>query len=268
VTDPIVGYYTDAYDESARLQVSAEGRLERLRTEALLRRYLPPAPCVVADVGGGTGVYARWLADLGYRVTVVDLTPSHVTQARHVHDAVGAVVGDARQLPIPTASQDATLLLGPLYHLPEPADRARAMTEAVRVTKPGGVVIAAAISRYAALLGLAIADRLDDATLRRVRAQIATGRHDPHVGFTTAYMHGVQELHDEFRAAGLTAVGVVGVEGPLWMAAAVSVPELDLTQFVLAAEELDAHPDVAGVSAHLLAVGSVPVHASAADRAV
>jgi SAM-dependent methyltransferase len=257
VTDPIVVYYTDAYDESVRLSVSAEGRLERLRTELLLARYLPPAPGSVADVGGGTGVYARWLARLGYDVTVLDLTPSHVAQAQQSQDAGRALVADARALPLAADSQDATLLLGPLYHLPEAADRGRALIEAVRITRPGGVVVGAAISRYAALLGLAIEGRLDDETLQRVRTQIATGRHDSRVGFTTAYMHEVAELHEELSSAGLHDVMVHGVEGPLWMTAAAQPPDTELTQFVVAAQELDEHPDAVAVSAHLLGVGHV-----------
>ena len=49
-------------------------------------------------------------------------------------------------------SVDAVLLLGPLYHLEDRADRVRALAEARRVGRPGAVVIAAAISRWAARL--------------------------------------------------------------------------------------------------------------------
>lgn len=69
------------------------------------------------------------------------------------------MVGDARSLPWPDATYGAALLAGPLYHLP-PADRARALREAVRVVRPGGVVAAVAINRYANLFGAAIANQL------------------------------------------------------------------------------------------------------------
>ena len=46
--------------------------------------------------------------------------------------------GDARALPFADASADALLLLGPLYHLQERADRLRALREAARVLRPGG----------------------------------------------------------------------------------------------------------------------------------
>ncbi|MEV4285604.1 class I SAM-dependent methyltransferase [Nonomuraea bangladeshensis] len=62
-----------------------------------------------------------------------------------------ARLGDARRLPVADASQDAVLLLGPLYHLPDRADRVRALTEARRALRPGGVVAAATINRHAAV---------------------------------------------------------------------------------------------------------------------
>src|SRR5205823_14844698 len=63
-----------------------------------------------------------------------------------------ARVGDARALSDADASADGVLLLGPLYHLVSAADRIRALSEARRVLRPGGVLVAAAISRHASLL--------------------------------------------------------------------------------------------------------------------
>ncbi|MBA3622172.1 MAG: class I SAM-dependent methyltransferase, partial [Euzebyales bacterium] len=72
-----------------------DARLELLRTEQLLRRHLPPPPARVLDVGGATGVHARWLAGGGYTVHVVDPVASHVAQAGDLA-GVTAAVGDAR----------------------------------------------------------------------------------------------------------------------------------------------------------------------------
>ena len=52
----MLGYY-GAGKERDRL-MDGRGRLERLRTQELLTRHLPPAPAVVLDSGGGPGVYA------------------------------------------------------------------------------------------------------------------------------------------------------------------------------------------------------------------
>lgn len=96
-------------------------------------------------------MHARWLAADGYEVHLVDPVPAHVEAAAAL-PGVSAELGDARQLSAQDRSADVVLLLGPLYHLTEPADRARALTEAQRVLRPGGLVAAAAISRYLSLL--------------------------------------------------------------------------------------------------------------------
>jgi ubiquinone/menaquinone biosynthesis C-methylase UbiE len=108
----------------------------------VLRRVLPAPPARVVDVGGGSGVHAEWLAADGHVVELVDPVPLHVEQASRV-PGVTARHGDARDLPMPGASADAVLLLGPLYHLVEREDRVRALREAARVVRPGGVVAAA-----------------------------------------------------------------------------------------------------------------------------
>jgi ubiquinone/menaquinone biosynthesis C-methylase UbiE len=64
-----------------------------------------------------------------------------VVQARAGEPALDAEVADARALPEPDAAYDGTLLLRPLYHLTEPADRLSALREAVRVIRPGGPVL-------------------------------------------------------------------------------------------------------------------------------
>ncbi|MGH9209081.1 MAG: class I SAM-dependent methyltransferase [Acidimicrobiales bacterium] len=86
------------------------------------------------DIGGGTGVYARWLLDQGYDVTLIDPVELHITQATQT--GVPATVGDARHLDHPDESIDVALLLGPLYHLTEPEDRLAALAEARRVLRP------------------------------------------------------------------------------------------------------------------------------------
>ncbi len=73
---------------------------------------------------------------------------------------VDTAVADARHLDLPDASVDAVLLLGPLYHLYERADRLQALREARRIARPGAPVFAAAISRWAPRLHGVLVDRL------------------------------------------------------------------------------------------------------------
>lgn len=63
------------------------GRLELVRTQELLSRHLPSPPAVIFDVGGGSGIYACWLAQQGYEVHLIDVLPLHVEQARRASQA-------------------------------------------------------------------------------------------------------------------------------------------------------------------------------------
>src|SRR5580704_5760940 len=108
--------------ESERLSVGV-GELERLRTQDILRRYLPKPAAKILDVGGGPGVHALWLAREGYEVHLIDPVPHHVEQAQAASRAqlgnpiASCSTGDARQIAWPEQSVDAVLFLGPLYHL-------------------------------------------------------------------------------------------------------------------------------------------------------
>ncbi len=120
VTPEILRHYA-AGDELDRL-FRGRSQLERVRTQELLARHLPPPPAAVLDVGGGPGVYACWLAAQGYEAHLIDPVPLHVAQARQAAQErpdcplASGRIGDARDLEWSAASVDAVLLLGPLYH--------------------------------------------------------------------------------------------------------------------------------------------------------
>lgn len=267
--DEIAAYYAQGFERD-RLAAGA-GALELARTQALLGRYLPSAPAVVLDVGGGPGRYAVWLAERGYRVHLVDPVPLHVEQARAAGARAGsplasAETGDARALRLPDASADAVLLLGPLYHLPERADRLRALGEARRVCRPGGVVVAAAISRFASTLDGLRGGYLEDPAFAAVAAgDRRDGQHrnptrNP-AYFTTAYFHRPEELATECADAGLAHEATLAVEGPGWLLGDLDARLVDDRRRAVlldALGALEAEPALLGVSAHLLAVARRP----------
>ncbi|MFD6182635.1 class I SAM-dependent methyltransferase [Streptomyces goshikiensis] len=256
-------FYESAIDEGTRLRASADGRLELLRTREILRRYLPGAPACVLDVGGGTGVHAEWLVEDGYHVDLIDPIPRHVEQATKI---CCADVGDARSLAAPSDSYDVVQLLGPLYHLPDLADRQAALVEAVRVARPGGVVAAAAINRYSSLFEHVTYAHLHTERLHTsVSSILRTAVYDGKRGFTLAYFHRAEELAEELTAAGLEDVIVLGVEGPAWSALKAveqqsgETPSEALFESVLAAARMaEPYPELLAASSHLLAVGRVP----------
>jgi ubiquinone/menaquinone biosynthesis C-methylase UbiE len=225
--EDLLSYYS-RYDEANRL-FEGSGRLELARTQETLTRCLPPAPCSVVDVGGGPGVYSLWLARAGYEVHLVELVPEHVEQARAASAAqkdypVASIrAGDARELPQADGSVDAVLLLGPLYHLTERSERLDALREAHRVLRLGGVMVAAAISRFASLMAGLTEGHIDDPEFVRIlERDLQDGQHRnrPEIlsYFTRAFFHRPEELLDEVQDAGLRNVSILPVEGPAWLA--------------------------------------------------
>ncbi len=187
---------------------------------------------------------------------VVDPVARHVAEAAEI-EGVTAEVGDARALSWPDDTADVVLLMGPLYHLTEPGDRAQALAEARRVLSPGGVLFAAAISRYLSILESGTNGRLTEQLSPAVRAVIDTGRYDGHVGFVPAHFHTADELRGELETAGLSGISVYGVEGPAW-------PALD----VAGIEDFDARVDAALRCARLVECDPLLVNASAHFLAV
>ena len=244
-----------------------QGELERLRTQAILSRFLQPPPAVLLDVGGGAGIHAFALAEKGYDVHLIDPIELHLKQAREHSDKVGVklasiTLGDACDLGVASGTIDSVLLLGPLYHLVESSQRLKALGEAYRVLRTGGILFAAAISRFASLLDGLSGDHFKDAGFREVvAADLATGQHRNPTGnpayFTSAYFHRPEDLEREVAEAGFKASRVLAVEGPVWSAVHFretwSVPEQreKLMQFL---SLIEAEPSILGASAHLLAV--------------
>ncbi|ABP53971.1 Methyltransferase type 11 [Salinispora tropica CNB-440] len=159
--------------ERARL-AAGQGRLGFLRTWDVLSRVLPDAPTALLDIAGATDAYAGTLTQVSYHVQVVEPVPEHVAEAA-APPGVTAILGNARALPAVVSSVDAVLLLGPLYHLPEHADRLAVWREAARVVRVGGMVVATTISRCASLFDAFVKDYFTDvhSAKRRQLAMVA-----------------------------------------------------------------------------------------------
>ncbi|MFJ6783871.1 class I SAM-dependent methyltransferase [Streptomyces yangpuensis] len=258
----IADFYAE-YDEASRLHSTATGRLELERTQELLRQYLPLPSARVLDLGGGPGTHARWLVEDGYEVLLVDPVPKHVEQARENAPGCSAELGDARELTLPTHSFDAVLLLGPLYHLADRGDRLRALSEARRVAKPGGLVAAAGISRYSLMQDYTVSAGLTPELLAgEVTEVVRTGSYDGSRGFTVVHFHTAAELSQEVAEAGLRGVRVHGVEGPGWAyvvaAGRCSGQEVAgalVADAIATARLADEQGVFTDASAHILAVG-------------
>ena len=261
----VLDYY-DRFPEESRL-ASGAFKLEFERTKDIFARFLPSAPARVIDVGGAAGAYSAWLADCGYEVHLIDATPRLVAKARErnatlTRPIASIAAGDARSLAEPDGSAAAVMIMGPLYHLPSFTDRLTALREAHRVLASPGIVMAAAISRYASALDGLSRKVLDPAFFRIRDQDLIDGQHrnptDTLDYFTTAYFHRPEDLRAELEEAGFSEVDVMGVEGVAWMFADFESRWADeaLRRDILnVARALEAEPSIVGVSAHLLGIG-------------
>lgn len=139
--------YYKSRDEESRL-LSQHGQVEYLTTmkyiHECISRFASPG---ILEVGAGTGRYSVALAKEGYSVTAVELVPHNLDVLRSKLDGaepITAIQGNALDLSVfRDKSFDLTMLLGPMYHLYTLEDKLQALSEAVRVTKPGGYILVA-----------------------------------------------------------------------------------------------------------------------------
>ena len=143
--DYLKEFYENHCDEDARLQ-SRHGRVEFLTTMRYIEKYLKPGDRII-EIGAGTGRYSHALAQKGYSVDAVELVEHNIEvfqQNTLPGEPVTVRQGSALDLSgFPDSTYGITLLLGPLYHLHTVEELKMALTEALRVTKSGGVVFAA-----------------------------------------------------------------------------------------------------------------------------
>jgi SAM-dependent methyltransferase len=259
--EEVVAYYSRGA-ERARLW-QGRARLERLRVRQILRTRLPEPPAIVLDIGGGAGVHALWLAKRGYEVHLVEPVPMHVEQAQAASDAqadaplASVQLGDARALPFADQSADCVLLFGPLYHLADRSSRLAALEEAHRVLRPGGLLAAIAISRYAFLLDGIASERVftTPGRLALIESSVETGVvSEP---FTTAHLHRPDELTAEVQESGFELDELLGVEGPGWLLARFNRAWADDAQretLLELAALVESERDLIAASTHMLVV--------------
>lgn len=137
--------YYSRYDEDNRLRCR-HGMVEFLTTMRYIHRYLVPGMRVM-EIGAGTGRYSHALAQQGYEVDAVELIGHNIEvfrQNTQPGERVTVTQGNALDLSaFADGTYDITLLLGPMYHLFTVEEQKQALSEAIRVTKKGGVIFAA-----------------------------------------------------------------------------------------------------------------------------
>lgn len=148
----ILRSFYDDIDEDSRLNRSRQGQLEYLTTMNYIHRYAKTGAKIL-EIGAGTGRYSIALAKEGYNVTAVELVETNLEVLKNNSVGIENIIsyqGDALNLDRFEDNQfDITLLFGPMYHLYDKKEVHKALDEAIRVTKIGGIILTAFLSVYA-----------------------------------------------------------------------------------------------------------------------
>jgi len=226
-------YYDEQVDDEWERLERPYRHLELVCTLRLIEEYFPES-CHVVDIGGGPGRYAIELLQLGYRVTLVDLSERAVSFAREKLEELGLQAeeihcADARALPdLPTSGFDAALHLGPMYHIVSADDRKSALSELHRILKPGAPAIVGFINPWGVLRsGLTeFPDLYADGKLvgQLTDTYVQEGKQR---AFTEAAFITPPQALRELRNAGFAVVTRAGVEG---FASGALVPVTDMAE--------------------------------------
>ena len=149
-----------------------------------LRPTLPPPPADVLDMGTGTGFMALLLAQLGHRVTAIDLSEGMLADGRGLAEErtrAGALthspifkIGDAMEPPLAPASVDVVSNRNVIWTLLDPQIAFRNWFALLR---PGGRILA--VHHWTMRAGSTYSDALKAAVLAKSALQPGLTRNDP-----------------------------------------------------------------------------------------
>ncbi len=141
--EALTAYYSKGKEDGRLL--SRYGSVEFITTVHYIEKYLRSGMKIL-EIGAGTGRYSHYFAQSGYEVDAVELMECNI-EVFKAHtlptEKITVTQGDALDLKIEDGKYDVTLLLGPMYHLYTEEDQKKALSEAIRVTKKGGIIFAA-----------------------------------------------------------------------------------------------------------------------------
>ena len=227
--EEIISKFYTQYEEDGRLERTVHGRLEYATTMNYIHRYADKNTKIL-EVGAGTGRYSIALAKEGMDVTAVELVEKNLEVLRNNSkgiDNISSFQGDATRLDqFADDTFDVTLVFGPLYHLYDKEEVNKAIDEAIRVTKPGGVMMFAFISVYAIMYSNYFYGNwsfgqeenfTDDYQTKHFKEQLFTG-------YDIAEF---EQLFEEKNVSWITTTGVDGLLEPIEHRADFAVSDKD-----------------------------------------
>lgn len=263
----VIDYYS-SFDEWGRLDREP---LEFIINWHYIKEYLPPNGHVL-DNGAGPGKYSMELAKKGYTVTLSDLTSRLVDMAKEKAAELGVTqqfhgfhVFNATDLTgLPDESFDASLMLGPLYHLQKEAEREAAVRELFRVTKAEGIVFVAFQSRLRMIITSLQYPQYwkphDKMESIREFSRSGIFNHSDQGRFTGAYYFHIDEINPFMERHGFETIALIGSSS---IGAMLSQQQKqywegqeeesrDVMNLLI---EIAKDPSVLGISSHLMYIG-------------
>lgn len=245
------------HPEDLRL-LRRHGIVEFETTMHHLHRYLQPGHFVL-DIGAGTGRYTSALMAKGYQVKAVELVKRNIDVFLKREPAADVVKGDAREMPfLPDGLADVTLLLGPLYHLIGDDEKLKALNEAKRVTKSGGLIfVAYLMNEYSILSYCFDEERIGDFLARGVVDK------NFHIQTQEGELYDYVRLEDINRLdaqAGLERVTIFSPDGAAdYMRTRLNqMSEETFAHFIEYQKCISERPDLIGAGSHVVDVVRVP----------
>jgi len=249
----IIEKHYNKHPEDMRL-LRRHGQVEFETTMYHLSRFLHPGQLVL-DIGAGTGRYASALMAGGYRVKAIELVQRNIDVFLKREPSADVVKGDARDLSfIPTATADATLLLGPLYHLIGDDEKLKALNEAKRVTKPGGLIFVAYLMNEYSILSYCFDEERMGGLMRNGFVDS-----DFHIQSQDGELYDYVRLDDVDRlnaSAGLERVTVFSPDGAAdYMRTRLNrMSEATFALFLDYQKRISERPDLIGAGSHIVDV--------------
>ncbi len=208
--------YYNKFNEEKRLN-SRHGQVEFRTSMKYIHQYInpqiPAKDFKILDIGAGTGRYSVALAEEGYDVTAVELVKYNLGILKSKNSTVHAMQGNAMNLKKLASDQfDLTLLFGPMYHLFGFEDKLKALNEAKRVTKPGGILMAAYCMNEYSVLTYAFKEQhvLECVEEKRFTEDFHTISHKENL---YDYVR-IEDIHQLNEAAGLKRMQILSPDGP------------------------------------------------------
>ena len=252
--ESITEYYNKG-EEKARLD-DRFGRVEFLTSIRYIEKYLFPGARIL-ELGAGTGRYSHYFARQGYTVDAVELMPIHIEQFEketEFGENVTIVQGDARDLSfISDEKYDIILVLGPLYHLTDSEDKRQVISEALRVTKSGGIVFAAYILNEMTVMNYLFRnerindpDIADHAEKLQYRIPEITEK-----GLAICRIEDIDALMEDFNVERLHLVGTEMISGII-REMLEKMSEEAFEHYVNYVQTICERPDMIGMTGHIL----------------